>query len=164
MSTTTSRTTTLDAPEGQATFRLVREFDATPAQLHRAHTDPEVYARWIGPDSISTTIDEWDCRTGGRWAYTAGREEDDFRMRFWGSFHEVRPDRLVQTFSFDGAGDGVSLDVLTIEDLGDGRSRLTIDSAFLSVEDRDAMLRSGMETGVEEGYRALDQLLAAGEV
>ena len=101
-------------------------------------------------------IDHWDCRTGGSWRYSTA----DDAVSFYGSFHEVRPEeRLVQTFTFDGAPDGVSLETMTFEDLGDGRTRLTGLSVVESMEIRDQIIASGMEVGVVEGYAQLDELL-----
>jgi uncharacterized protein YndB with AHSA1/START domain len=143
-------------------IRMTRDFQATPEQLFRAHTDKDLFARWIGPDGMHTDIATWDARTGGSWAYTAGRGEDSYG--FHGCFHEVRTDRIVQTFTFDGEPDGVALETLTFEDLGDGRTRLHALSLCDSFEGRDAWLRSGMEVGVNEGYAKLDRLLADGSV
>ena len=87
--------------------RIIREFDAAPAKVFRAHVEPELFVRWIGPRSVDTAVDVWDARTGGEWRYTATRGPD-FTMAFWGCFHQVRePERLVQTFSFEGEPDGV---------------------------------------------------------
>jgi uncharacterized protein YndB with AHSA1/START domain len=77
-------------------------------------------------------------------------------------FHEIRPDRIVQTFTWEGDPDGVSLETLRFEDLGDGWTRLHAQSLVDSFEGRDAWLRSGMETGVNEGYAKLDGSLADG--
>jgi uncharacterized protein YndB with AHSA1/START domain len=54
----------------------------------------------------------------------------------------------------------VSLETLTFEDLGDGRTRLHAQSLVDSFEARDAWLRSGMEVGVNEGYAKLDDMIA----
>ena len=70
----------------------------------------------------------------------------------------------MQTFTWEGMPDGVALETLTFEDLGDGRTRLHAQSLCDSFEGRDAWLRSGMEVGVDEGYAKLDGLLAAGEI
>ena len=78
---------------------------------------------------------------------------------FHGCFHEVRTDRIVQTFTFDGYPDGVALETITFTDLGDGRTRLEALSLCDSFEGRDMMLASGMEVGVHEGYAKLDGLL-----
>jgi len=104
-------------------------------------------------------IDEYDCRTGGAWRYRTSIEDGE--VCFYGSFHEVRPnERIVQTFTFDGYPDGVSLETMTFEDLGEGRSRITGMSLVESLETRDMMLSGGMEVGVVEGYEQLDELLA----
>ena len=140
-------------------IRLTRDFAATPAQLLRAHTDPELFARWVGPDGMDTKILEWDARNGGAWRYVAGRDGEEYGFR--GCFHEVRPDELiVQTFTFEGFPDSVALEKLVLEDLGDGRTRLTATSLVDSFADRDAFVASGMETGVVEGYERLDEVLA----
>jgi uncharacterized protein YndB with AHSA1/START domain len=139
-------------------IRITRDFAGTPEQLFRAHTDPELFAQWCGPDSTTVRIDQWDARNGGAWRYSAVRGTDEFAFR--GCFHEVRPDRIVQTFTFEGAPDGVALETLTFEDLGDGRTRLHAQSLVDSFEGRDAWLQSGMETGVNEGYAKLDTLLS----
>ncbi|HEY3479461.1 MAG TPA: SRPBCC domain-containing protein, partial [Streptomyces sp.] len=76
------------------------------------------------------------------------------------SFHEARPDeRLVQTFTYDGVPDGVSLDTATFEDLGDGRTRVTVLGLVDNLTARDMILASGMDRGVIEGYEQLDTLL-----
>jgi len=142
--------------------RITRDFQATPAQVLRAHTDPELFVRWVGPDSISSEIDYWDARTGGSWRYVSRRKgvEDDEEFAFRGTFHEVSDNKIVQTFTWEGMPDGVALETLTFEDLGDGRTRLHAQSLVDSFEGRDAWLGSGMEVGVNEGYAKLDELLA----
>jgi uncharacterized protein YndB with AHSA1/START domain len=140
-------------------IRIVREFDAPPEKVFRAHVDPDLVVRWLGPRGLDMTVDHYDCRTGGSYRYT--HADADGEYRFFGSFHEVRPpERIVQTFTYEGMPDGVSLDTMTLEDLGDGRTRLTGTSMLDSFEGRDAMLASGMEIGVREGYERLDEVLA----
>ncbi len=139
--------------------RITREFDAPPEKVFRAHTDPELLARWNGPRSTELRIDHYDCRTGGSYRYLHSSDGDEFGFR--GCFHEVRPAELiVQTFTFEGVPDGVALERLVFDDLGDGRTRLTSTSLVDSFEGRDAFVASGMEDGVREGYERLDELLA----
>ncbi|MFI1994053.1 SRPBCC family protein [Actinoplanes sp. NPDC020271] len=152
----------IEADQNVPVIRITRDFAGTPEQLLRAHTDPELFARWAGPDSTITRIDHWDARDGGSWRYTAVRGDEEYRFR--GCFHSVGPDRIVQTFTFEGAPEGVALETLTFEDLGNGRTRLHAQSLVDSFEGRDAWLKSGMETGVDEGYAKLDALLATGTV
>jgi uncharacterized protein YndB with AHSA1/START domain len=139
-------------------IRITRDFAAPPEKVLRAHTDPDLFARWVGPDAITMRIVHWDARTGGSWRYI--HTHGDAEYGFHGTFHEVRPDRIVQTFTYEGEPDGVALETLTFEDLGDGRTRLHAQSLVDSFESRDAWLRSGMETGVNEGYAKLDKVLS----
>jgi uncharacterized protein YndB with AHSA1/START domain len=158
--TTTRHQTEISADPNLPTITITREFDATPEQVFRAHVDPELFARWCGPRSTEMRIEHWDARTGGAWRYAAWREGEEI-ARFYGSFHQVRePDRIVQTFTYEGAEDGVSLETLTLEELPGGRTRLTGQSVVDSMELRDMILASGMEVGVNEGYEKLDELLA----
>lgn len=138
-------------------IHVTRDFDATPAQLLRAHTDPELYARWVGPDDTEAEILDWDPTTGGRWRWVGRRDGQEWG--FHGCFHDVREDRIVQTFTYDGQPDDVALETLIFEDLGDGRTRLRAQSLVESFESRDQWLASGMETGVEQGYAKLDGLI-----
>lgn len=62
MSTTPSTsghltTATIEADPEVPVVRITRDFRATAEQLHRAHTDPELYKRWVGPDELDTIID-----------------------------------------------------------------------------------------------------------
>ena len=139
-------------------IRIIREFDAPKEKVFRAHTDPELVAQWMGPNSTQNRIDQWDCRTGGSWRYVSVHEGQEYGFR--GCFHEVRPSELiVQTFTFEGFPDGVALERLVLEDLGNGRTRLTATALVDSFEGRDAFVASGMETGVVEGYERLDEVL-----
>jgi len=139
--------------------RITREFDAPPAKVFQAHVDAELFAQWNGPRNTTMRIDHHDCRTGGSYRYV--HSVDGFDAGFNGCFHEVRPSELiVQTFSYEGMPDGVALEKLVFEDLGDGRTRLTSTSLVDSFADRDAFVASGMEVGVQEGYERLDEILA----
>ena len=153
---------TIEADPTVPVIRITRDFAATPEQLLRAHIDPELFARWVGPDSVGTRIDYWDARTGGSWRFLNTRGDEEYGFR--GTFHEIRPDRIVQTFTYEGDPDGVSLETLRFEDLGNGYTRLHAQSLVDSFEGRDAWLRSGMETGVNQGYAKLDRLLSDGAV
>ena len=161
MTTAPTRETRIYVDPEVPLVRLTREFDAPPEQVFRAHVDPDLFARWAGPRSLTTRIDSWDCRTGGSWRFVQTRGDDEFAFR--GTFHEVRPNELiVQTFTFEGMPDQVALEKLTLEPLEGGRTRLVAASLCDSFEDRDAMVASGMETGIVQGYERLDDVLAAG--
>jgi len=135
---------------------IKREFDAPPELVFRAHIDPEIFARWVGPDQYQVTIDHWDGRTGGSYRYGTGDEW------FFGSFHDVRPERfrIVQTWSWEGMPDAVSLETMNITALPGGRSLMSSVSLVDSMEAQAMMLASGMEAGINQGYAKLDALLA----
>ncbi|HEY0816632.1 MAG TPA: SRPBCC domain-containing protein, partial [Pseudonocardia sp.] len=101
--TTSTPSTTIEADPTLPIIRMTRDFAATPAQVFRAHTDPDLFVQWVGPDSHTTRIEHWDARTGGSWRFVSARDGVEFG--FHGTFHDVRPDRIVQTFTFDGEPD-----------------------------------------------------------
>lgn len=139
--------------------RIEREFDAPPEKVFRAHTDADLVCQWLGPRRHEMRIDHWDCRTGGSYRYVHHSDGNEYAFR--GCFHEVRPSELVvQTFTYEDVPDGVALERLILEDLGDGRTRLVATSLVDSFEARDAMVASGMGDGIREGYERLDELLA----
>jgi uncharacterized protein YndB with AHSA1/START domain len=157
--TTTTHETRIDVDPEVPLVRITREFDAPKALVFRAHTDPDLLVQWLGPRGVEMSIDHYDCRTGGAYRYVHRQDGEEYGFR--GCFHEVRPDELiVQTFTFEGVPDGVALEKLVLEDLGDGRTRLTATSLVDSFEGRDAFVASGMEVGVVEGYGRLDEVLA----
>ena len=147
----------IEADPALPIIHITRDFDATPAELMRAHTDPELFARWVGPNDTKIEILAWDATQGGRWRYRGWLDGVEFG--FHGCFHDVGDAHIVQTFTFDGQPDDVALETFRFEDLGDGRTRLHAQSLVDSFEGRDQWLASGMETGVDQGYAKLETLL-----
>jgi uncharacterized protein YndB with AHSA1/START domain len=136
-----------------------RVFDAPRERVFAAFTDPELIPRWWGPRRMTTTVDEMDVRPGGRWRFVA-RDPDGREQGFRGIYREVTPpERLVQTFEWDGMPGHVIVDTVTFEDLG-GQTKLTTTSLFHTTAERDGMLSSGMETGLGESHDRLAELLA----
>ena len=159
MTGTTHREARITADPDVPLVRITREFDAPPEKVFRAHTDPELVVRWLGPRRLEMRIDHYECRTGGSYRYVHTSDGNEYG--FHGCFHEVRPAELiVQTFTFEGEPDGVALERLVFTGLGDGRTRLTATSLVDSFEGRDAFVASGMEDGVRQGYERLDEMLA----
>ncbi|WP_328605558.1 SRPBCC family protein [Amycolatopsis sp. NBC_00345] len=152
----------IEADPSLPVIRMARDFATTPERLFRAHTDPELFAKWVGPDNTTTLIEKWDARTGGSWRYVSIVRGGEYG--FHGCFHDVRPDRIVQTFTYEGEPEGVALETMWFEDLGDGHTRLRTQSLVDSIEGRDGILRSGMEVGINEGYAKLDGMLSDGTV
>lgn len=148
------------AEPGKQELFITREFDAPREMVWRAHTEPELYQQWVGPHGMRMTIEEWDFRDGGSYRYT--HERDGHKYSFFGVNHEVHsPDRFIGTFEFDGLPERghVIMGKTTFETLPEGKCRVIHQSVFFSVEDRDGMIASGMERGVNDGYEKLDQLL-----
>lgn len=161
MSTTTRHETTIEAHPDLPTLTITRDFDASVERVWRAHVEPDLVAQWMGPRSIDMEIQTWDARTGGAYRYTALRGGEEV-AHFYGSFHRVEERRrIVQTFGFEEEPEAAALETMTFTDLGDGRTRLTGVSVVGTMEERDAMLSSGMEVGVNEGFEKLDELLAS---
>ena len=151
-----ARKATVTTP-AEREIHIERIFDAPRERVFAAHTDPELIVQWWGRREDTTVVAEMDARTGGRWrfvSYGADGSEHAFR----GAYREVKPpERIVQTFEWEGAPGHVSVDASTFEDLGDGRTRIV---TFHTKEERDGMIEVGMEKGLNEGYEKLDELLA----
>jgi uncharacterized protein YndB with AHSA1/START domain len=151
--------TLIVAEPGVPQIVITREFDAPRELLFRAHTDPELYAQWLGPRALTMTIDRLDARDGGTWRYVH-RDAGANEYGFHGVYHGTpSPDGIVRTFEFEGMPGHVSLNTITFEE-HDGRILLRQNAVFQSVEDRDGMLQSGMEHGVNDSMERLDELIA----
>jgi uncharacterized protein YndB with AHSA1/START domain len=155
--------TNITAPEGTPFLEVVRDFDATAAQLFRAATEPELVAQWLGPRDLEIDIEEYDARPGGRYRYTHhGGHLGDRRASFHGVFHTVRPGELIiQTFEYEGVPDEVTLEIHRFSAV-DGGTRLTLRSVFPSLEAREGALASGMNSGIEDSMNRLAELLERG--
>src|SRR5207253_8578552 len=139
---------------------MTREFDAARGLVFEAHSECEHLARWWGARRYSLEVCEMDFRHGGKYRFVHsgpdGVEEHGFR----GEYREiVPPAKIVWTFEWEGMPGHISVDTLTLEDLGGGRTKLIAHSLFDSKEDRDGMLQSGMEEGAAETYDRLGEFL-----
>jgi uncharacterized protein YndB with AHSA1/START domain len=159
----TKNETKIIAEPGKMDVSIIREFDAPRELVFKAHEDPKLIKQWLGPKDRVMKIDYYTSKSGGSYRYTiedkAGREIAAFN----GAIHEVTaPERIIQTFEFEGLPQRghVTLDCMTFETLPGNRTRVTTHSVCRSQSDRDAMMSSGMETGVNEGYAKLDELLS----
>lgn len=133
-------------------------FDAPRELVFKAHIDPAAVAQWWGPANLTTTVESLEARPGGLWRMVQ-RDADGNEFGFHGVYHDVvAPERLVYTFEFEGMPGHVLLETLTFEER-DGRTILRDVAAFQSVEDRDGMLQSGMESGARESMERLTELL-----
>jgi uncharacterized protein YndB with AHSA1/START domain len=140
---------------------LTRVFDAPRELVFKAHTDPELIPQWWGLRSNTTIVEELDPRPGGAWRFVQ-RDAKGNEFAFHGEYREVMsPERLVNTFEFEGIPGHIILDATNFEELPDGRTKLTATSLFATIIDRDGMLNSGMESGSNESWDRLAELLAA---
>ena len=138
--------------------RIERIFDAPRERVWRAMTDPELVAQWWGRGN-KLVIEKMELRRGGHWRFV---EHSDHGVHgFEGRYREVTPpSHMAMTFEWDGMPGYVAIDTVTLEDLGDGRTKVVSTSLFHTAEERDGMLKSGMETGLNQSYEALDRVLA----
>jgi uncharacterized protein YndB with AHSA1/START domain len=143
---------------GDREIRIERIFNAPRDRVWQAMTDPRLVAQWWGRGN-KLVIERMEVERGGHWRFV--EHGPDGVHGFEGRYGEVTPpERVVQTFEWDGMPGHVALETATLEDLGDGRTRLVTTSLFHTAEDRDGMLQSGMEGGLNQSYAALDKLLA----
>jgi len=153
--------TTIIVEPGKQELIITREFDAPRELVFKAVTDPTLITQWWGPRYLSTEVDKMDARTGGQWRFI-NRDSQGNEYAFHGVYHEVRaPERIIDTFEFEGLPETghVTLETMKLEQLPGGRTRLTTQSVFQSVADRDGMLQSGMEEGTKDSYDRLEELL-----
>jgi uncharacterized protein YndB with AHSA1/START domain len=144
---------------GEREATIERTFDAPREKVWRAMTDPKLIAQWWGRGNKLDVV-TYELKQGGHWRFVEHSDHGDHG--FEGRFAEVDPPKkVVQTFEWDGMPGHTCLETMTLEDLGDGRTKLTTHSMFMTQQDRDGMLQSGMETGVNESYAALDRVLAS---
>lgn len=153
--------TKITAEPGKQEIIIEREFDAPRDLVFKACTDPELYVQWIGPRELTMTLETFEPENGGSWRYIQ-KDPDGNEYAFHGVNHEVlSPERIIGTFEFEGLPEKghVILETARFEELSGNRTKLTSQSVFQSVEDRDGMLQSGMEEGVNDSYDRLDELL-----
>jgi uncharacterized protein YndB with AHSA1/START domain len=153
--------TDIRAEPGKQEIIITRIFDAPRNLVFNATIDPKLIIDWLGPRGYKMTIDEFEPKSGGSWRYVQ-TDTDGNKFGFHGVFHEITsPERAIQTFEFEGLPEKghVSLETAKFEAMPDGKTKVIIKSVFQSVEDRDGMIQSGMEKGLNESHERLDELL-----
>lgn len=151
----------LTAEPGKQEILITREFEAPRELVFKAFTDPGLFVQWLGPRGYEMTFQTFEPKTGGAWQYTH-KDPNGNVYGFRGVYHEVAaPERIIGTFEFEGLPEKghVVLETTRFEELPGGRTRITAQDVYQSVEDRDGMLQSGMEHGVVDSYERLDELL-----
>jgi uncharacterized protein YndB with AHSA1/START domain len=153
--------TKITAEPGRQEIVITREFDAPRELVFKAFTDPELYVQWLGPRGFTMRLETFEPRNGGSYRYIHA-DQDGNEYGFRGVIHEVAaPERIIQTFEFEGLPEKghVTLETARFEALPGDRARVTLQSVFQSVDDRDGMVQSGMERGVNDSHERLDELL-----
>lgn len=137
---------------------MTRVFDAPRDLVFEAHSSCEHMSNWWGPRKYDVVGCEIDFRPGGTWRIVH-RGPDGEEYAFRGEYREiVRPERIVWTFEFEGMPGNVSVETLTLEE-SDGKTTMTATSVYDTVEQRDGMLETGMESGAAETMERLDEYL-----
>ena len=145
---------------GDREILISRVFDAPRERVFRAHVDPKSLERWWGPRGYATRVHTWELRPGGAWRI-AQHDMEGKEHGFRGTFQEVvPPERLTWTFEYEGTPGHVLTQTSTFETLAGGKTKLTVRAVYANSKDREAMLASGMEWGMRQGYERLDDLLA----
>lgn len=147
---------------GERELIATRTFNAPPATVFKAWSQPELFQRWWVPKSatgVSLVSCEMDVRTGGKYRleFGAGGSET---MAFYGKYLEVVPDqRIVWT---NDEGEEGAITTVTFEEKG-GKTLLIFHEIYPTKEAlEDAM--QGSAAGLPEQLQQLDELLAsAGE-
>lgn len=155
--------TRIIAEAGKQDVYIIREFEAPREVVFKAYADPDILVEWVGPADRIMKIDKYDSRSGGAYRYFMCNRQNKVIAAFNGVIHEVTaPERIIQTFEYEGLPERghVSLDTVLFEALPNNRTKVTAHSVFRSVTDRNAMMQSGVEKGLNEGFQKLDALLA----
>ena len=153
-------TTEITAQPGSTAIVMRRTFDAPRELVHRAHVDPDLLKQWLGPKRLQMRVNEYDARHGGSYRFVH-IDQDGTEYVFRGVFHGEQgiDGGMARTFEWLGLPGHVSFETASFTE-HDGRTTVESTSVFTSVEDRDGMIASGMQTGVDEGFEKLDELLA----
>ena len=158
----TKNKTQLTIEPGKQELFTSREFDAPRELVFKAFTDPKLVMKWLSPKRLKMKIDKFEAKSGGSWRYMHV-DENGNEFAFHGVTHELlAPERIIQTFEFEGLPEKghVALETVRFEVLPGNRTRIVNQTLFQSVADRDGMVASGMEGGMNEAYENLDAMLA----
>ena len=144
---------------GKQDVVIKRTFDAPRDLVVRALTEPALISNWWGPRRYETVIDMLEPRAGGRWRFINRNPQSGEEFAFHGVFHQVTPDLVVQTNEFEGFPGVPALEWMTLEEV-DGKTKMASVSLAPSVEVRDMVVATGMESGARETYDRLDEVIA----
>ncbi|HWG90531.1 MAG TPA: SRPBCC family protein [Candidatus Thermoplasmatota archaeon] len=139
-------------------IQFERTFNAPRELVWRAFTDPALIVQWLGPSRLKTIVEHMDVRPGGKWRFIHV-DTDGTEYGFHGDFLEVvRPERIKQTWVFEGFPDASSIETATLTER-EGRTTVVSHARYKSKEHRDGHLNAGMEEGALESYDRLAKLV-----
>ncbi len=158
MASVTMAKTEFIVEPGNQSVVVKRIFDAPREKVFKMVSDPKLVPHWCGPRDLTTKVDRLEFRRGGSWRFIQ-RDPQGKEYAFHGVYHDVvAPERFVQTYEDEGMPGHLSFSTTTFKEV-DGRTEMTTVMVFQSVEDRDAMLASGMERGTRESTDRFVELL-----
>ena len=142
-----------------STFTIDRHFDATPARVFEAFSDPASKARWFhGPSEWGPPETGMDFRVGGR-EFAVSRPKDGPPHRFDAIYQDIVPgERIVYTYEMRTGDRRISVSLATIELTPDGKGTrvlLTEMGAFLDGLDAVAQREAGTKGLFDQLARAL---------
>src|SRR5437773_4360706 len=136
---------------------ITREFAAPKHLVFKAWTTPELVKRWWHANRGEVTSVEIDLRVGGMWRWVMVAD-GGFEVAFHGEYLEIAPDeKLVSTEEFEGAPGAVGTNTLTLTESG-GRTHMTLLLQHTSKENRDAVIASGMEDGLQDALTLIEEV------
>jgi uncharacterized protein YndB with AHSA1/START domain len=140
-------------------FSMSRVFNGSREQLWKAFTDPDLIPKWWGPRYLTTVVDKMEVRVGGVWRYIHTDAQGN-TFGFNGVYQEIQPpERLTYTFEFEPMAGHISTETVILEELPEGKTRITTRTVFNTIEDLEGMLQSGMEGGAVETWDRLEELV-----
>ena len=148
------------------TMTLTAEFDAPPERIWQLWSDPRQLERWWGPPTYPATFTRHDLTPGSRVEYHMTGPEGDQPRGYWNVVEVDPPRRLVYRDGFANDDGTPNTDLpenegrVTIEPIGDGRTRMSITSVFANVQAMEQVLAMGMEEGLKEAVGQIDAILA----
>lgn len=164
---TTNNKTQVIAETGKQELFIIREFDASRELVFKAFSTPEIIVQFHAPFGANMKFNYADYKNGGSYSWTQSDNDGNIFCTFKGVIHEiVSPERIIQTTELEGLPEGghIVLEALTFETLQNGNTKLTIQDVCRSVADRDAMIESGMESGLVIVFEQLDELIKQNKI
>jgi uncharacterized protein YndB with AHSA1/START domain len=153
----------LDLERDPRAMIATREINAPREQVWRAWTDPEHLAHWWGPVGFTTTTQSFDMRERGTWRFVMhGPDGRDYQNRI--TFDLIESPSMIKYHH--GGGDDVESvrfqNVVTFEEIGPARTRVTMHAVFPSAEERARVIREyGADKGAIETLSRLADYVAA---